>query len=376
MGHPTWLLFLVLAGVARPAALRSDCKRCGGDGLADCPALARHACPPGSAALFCSCAAACPECEGANAVPCPRCKASTGAELAPQRAANRAWLAGVLAIDGTMGKELAHAQSGHFLLTYDIQKVDAKGGETLHGGLHLYLERLEQLHARFCGDLSVRDEDFLDRTHVLLWERVRDQEKASLAFVKQSSSTESKLMGKSPVVSIFYDQEWLHEEFELHQALVHQVTHCLLSNVFDGIWPGNIRAGWLDEGLAHAYEIALFGGVRHYCYVESDTILDLRSDAWESEVRAAVDRDRSPAFVAVAGKNTIELAREDQPYAWSYVDFLLRQHPSALGPLARSLKARKPLQEALAGTLALSPFEFEERWKDFVRERYSLKKPR
>ncbi len=366
---------LVLLFSAAPGP-HGECRRCGGDGLMDCPQLAKHACPPDSPALSCSIAAACPQCEGTRLVPCTRCKAPPALDLAPERQANRAWLAEVRAIDATLErKELAHARSAHFLLTHGVRALEVSGGETPHGGLHLYLSRLEQLFERFSRDLSARAEDFLDRTHVLLWDRVQDQERASLAFTRQASRTESKLMGKSPVVSIFYDKEWLHEEFELHQALVHQVTHCLLSNVWDGIWPGNIRAGWLDEGLAHAYEIELFGSVRHYCYVEADTISELSRGPWEREVRLAVDSGESPGFLGIAGKNTIELLPAEQPFAWSFVDFARREHAGSFGPLARALKARKPLSEALE-TLQLSPFEFEERWKAFVHERYSLEKPR
>jgi hypothetical protein len=178
-------------------------------------------------------------------------------------------------------------------------------------------------------------------------------------------------MGKAPVVTIFYDKNWLHEEFELHQAVVHQLSHCLLSNVWDGIWPGNIRAGWIDEGLAHAYELTLFGGVRHYCYVESDTILDIKRGSWEPPVRAAVDQGTAPGFLGVASRNTTEFKPEEQLFAWSYVDFVLREHPGKFGPLARALKAKKPLATALAETLSLSPFQFEEAWRAFVRQRYS-----
>jgi len=275
-----------------------------------------------------------------------------------------------------LGRPLAHAKNAHFLLTFDIPKLDVEGvpgGMALHAAMHLYLERLEQLHARFESDLGASDADFVGPTHVMLWSLKSDQEKASLSFTRQSSSTESKLMGAAPAVSIFYDREWLHDESELHQAVVHQVTHCLLSNVWDGVWPGNIRGGWLDEGLAHAYESSMFGTVRHYCYVETDTILDLGHGSWEPRVRAAVERGEAPSFLAVAGKNTTDLATDDQPFAWSYVDFLLRQRRASLGPLARAVKQKKPITEALAGTLQLSPFQFEEAWRTFVKENYALK---
>jgi hypothetical protein len=363
------VVLVALLAVAAPAA---ECKRCADTGLVACPNEARHVCR-GEVARRCSLAARCASCEGTRRVACPKCGQAAAEEHAAERAANRAWLATLVPIEEVLGRPLAHAASAHFLLTFDVPKLDVAGGETLHGGLHLYLERLEELFARVARDLGASEDDFLGATHALLWARRADQEKAALAFTRQSSSTESKLMGAAPVVSIFYDEEWLHEEFELHQALVHQVAHCLLSNVWDGIWPGNIRGGWLDEGLAHAYELELFGSVRHYCYVETDTILDLGRGSWEPMVRAAVEREAAPAFLGVAGKNTTELAKEDQAFAWSYVDFVRRAHAAELGPLARAIKARRPLAEALQATLGLTPFQFEEAWRGFVKANYALK---
>ena len=319
-----------------------ECKKCKDTGLVTCPDESRHACK-GSATVHCSIAAACERCDGQHRVPCPSCEHDPGPEYAAARAAEREWRAGLKPIDATFGRTLAHAASAHFLLTFDIPKLDVRGGETLHGALHLYLDRLEALFARFTTDTGASEADFSSATHVFLWSRVADQERASSVYTRQSSSTESKLMGKAPVVTIYYDKNWLHEEEELHQAMVHQVTHCLLSNVWDGIWPGNIRAGWIDEGLAHAYEIALFGGARHYCYVETDTILSIRRGSWEPPVRAAVEAGEAPGFLGVTGRNTAEIRPEEQIFAWSYVDFVLRAHPAAFGPLARALKAKKSL---------------------------------
>jgi len=361
------LCALLLVPAAAP-----DCKRCKDTGFLTCPAEAKHACT-GSAAKHCSVAAACASCAGTHRVPCARCSPEPGAEYLAEQAAQRAWLATTKPTDETFGRPLVHAESAHFALVFDIPRLDVEGGATAHGGMHVYLERLEALHAQVSADLGATDADYLAPTRVYLWARQADQEKASLLYTRQSSSTESKLMGKEPVVTIFYDKEWLHEEFELHQALAHQVAHCLLSNVWDGIWPGNIRAGWLDEGLAHAYEMALFGEVRHYCYVETDTILDLTRGSWEPPVRAAVETGAAPGFLGIAGKNTTEILPEEQLFAWSYVDFVRRAHPRQLGPLARALKARRPLKEALAETVGLSPFQFEDAWRVFVLANYAAR---
>jgi hypothetical protein len=363
---------LLLVLLLLPGRSAADCKRCQDSGFVACPEEVRHACT-GTAARHCSIAAACASCVGTRRIPCAKCGRVPGPDYSTEQAGHRAWLAERGPLEQTFGRPLAQADSAHFQLVFDIPRLDVKGGATLHDGMHLYLERLEVLYAQISSDLGAGEADYLAPTRVFLWAKKSDQEKAALLYTRQSSATESKLMGKEPVVTIFYDKEWLHEEFELHQALVHQVAHCLLSNVWDGIWPGNIRAGWLDEGLAHAYEMTLFGEVRHYCYVESDTILDVHRGSWEPPVRAAVEAGREPGFLGVAGKNTTELSPEEQLFAWSYVDFVRRGHPRALGPLARALKARRPLKEALAETLAMTPFQFEDAWRVFVRASYSAK---
>ena len=90
-------------------------------------------------------------------------------------------------------------------------------------------------------------------------------------------------------------------------------------------------------------------------------------------MRAAVDKGEAPSFLGVAGRNTTELKPDEQLFAWSYVDFIRRAHPHELGPIARAVKAKKPIAEILPEFLKLSPFQFEEAWRAWVVENYSLK---
>jgi len=370
--------------LALPAAFgRDDCRACEDTGLVACKPCARLACLPeggNEQLLFCAETIACEDCVGLRVVPCSKCDAfdqAAAASRAASQAENRAWLEKMRAVDAFMEKELQHVETKHFVLTFGIRRIDVKGGSTAHGAMHVYERRLEELFAFFVRDLPAdAEQDFFGKTHVFLWDNAADQERASLKYTLQPSKTQSKLMGANPVVSIHYDKSHLHEEFELHQAVVHQVTHCLLSNVFDGIWPGNVRGGWIDAGLAHWYEVALFGGVRHYCYVEGDTMRTFQFGRWEPEVRKAVDADETPGFLGLASKHTTELTPEEHMFAWSFVDFVLRARPGTFGALARAIKAKRPVKEALSSALGLSPFEFEAAWREFVRTNYSLKKRR
>jgi len=368
------LAALALLALAVPSGAVEDCRKCGDLGVLACPSCAKDPCESERGYLFCSVAAECPDCRGTGLVPCERCEAEPEQDLDAQAALVSAWLETVRAVDGFMEKDLHHAESAHFVLTWDVPRIDLKRAGEPHPAMHVYLDRLEDLWQAFGSDLGADDGDFRAKTRVMIWSRQGDQERASLHYTLQTSSTESKLMGAAPVVSIFYDKGYLHEDSELHQAVVHQTVHCLLSNVYDGIWPGNIGGGWIDEGLAHWYETELFGGVRHYCYVESDSIRSFKFGRWEPEVRIAVDRDEQLGLLSVTGRNTVDMTPEERMFAWSYVDFLLRARPGSIGPLARSVKQKQSLKTALQESLGVTPFELEQQWKEWVVSTYSPKK--
>jgi hypothetical protein len=363
-----WLSVLVLFA-APPAA--QGCRRCEDRGVAECRRCAKDACHSERPFRYCSIRGACEECGGSGLVECERCDAPPQVDLAALRAEVGTWKARFDPVDTFMGRPLRHAATERFELTFDIEKIDA--GKP-HAAMHLYLDRLEALGETFRRDLGATDADSSAPTRVLLWATKADQEKASLEYTRQSSSTESKLMGAAPIVTIFYDKGHLHEESELHQAMVHQVAHCLLSNVWDGVWPGNIKGGWVDEGLAHAYETSLFGGVRHYCYVENDTLMDFEFGRWESEVRQGLDGGKALGVLAVTGRNTVEMTPVERMYAWALVDYLQSAKPGTLGPIARDMKKKRPFAESIAEHLQMTPFELDKAWQDWIRATYSPRK--
>lgn len=355
-----------------------ECARCGDSGDVECTACAKTTCTwtgeGKTPAVFCSQAADCKQCLGTRRVACKSCERGLSVATQKLRTDTEAWLAKMRKIDEVVGVKAVHGESAHFRITWNIKQVDAKGGSTPHGGMHVYLDRLEALYADFLVDLSAVDKDFCDKTHVMLWQSEKDQKRASIAFTGQDSSTESKLMGKSPVVSIFYDKSHLHEEFELHQAMVHQTAHCLLSNVFDGIWPGNIKGGWIDCGLAHAYEVRYFGSVRHYCYVEADTMQAFQFGRWEQAVLSGVQSGKDLRFLGITGRNTTELSPEEHMYAWSYCDYLMRAHPGKFGAIAKGVKARESYADLLKRVLGVTLGEFQDAWAKWVKDTYSPKK--
>jgi hypothetical protein len=356
------------------------CNHCKGRGVLPCKHHKKDEIEEEQGTLRCSQTVACEHCRGTFLMKCPRCKNPPEAGTAKAWEENEAWLARMREIDRFLGRKrrpIFHAESDHFILTYDIKTlpVGQKSVKT-HDGLHLYLQRLEALYADVIKDLGAEDSDFLAKTHVMIWDRELDLVKTANKYCHQKSNTKSFHIGAKPVFTIYYNKGYLHEEFELHQAVVHNVVHCLLSNVWDGYWPGNVKGGWIDAGYAHHYELKYFGhlgGVRHYCYREGDTMTRFKYGKWEPSILTAVRNKETLSFLSIAGKNTDNLVPEEHMHAWSYVDFLIREHPDEFGEVCRLVKARKPIAEVMKGALGMSPFQFEEEWKEFVKANYQLK---
>jgi len=381
-----WLSFLLAFALAAPprvaAHLQDDepateaphCGACGDRGYVDCRKCEPSECSD-ERVLFCSVIAACETCGGTGREECTRCDAVPAQSIAERKLAVAKWRDERAEVNEYMERELVQMESAHFVLVFDAKGVKpARKKLGKHAAAHLYLDRLEDFHALFAKDLGVKEEDWFGKTTVMIWGKEADQVRASPRYTLQPSNTASKLMGAKPVVSIYYDKSHLHEEFELHQAVVHHVAHCLLSNAFDGIWPGNIKGGWIDGGLAHAYEVELFGGVRHYCYVESDSMGMFKFGVWERSVLSDVKAKKELSFLDVTSRHTSQMTPEQHMFAWSFVDYIKRAFPEKLGPVARALKQKQPIAAVIREQFDQSLFSFHESWREWVLATYSPKK--
>jgi len=358
---------------------KPDCRYCKDQGWIPCKRHKKKSHEMESCSIRCSETIGCKKCGGTLKTPCNKCDMDISGQLAAERDVNLKWLEEMKRIDEVIKprNNIMHCESAHFKLTYNIKMITPeKRGLKTHEGMHLYLERLEECYEQVCEDLGAKDDDFLAKTHVMMWEREAEVVRSASNFCRQNSNTKSYLLGAAPIFTIYYNKGFLHEEYELHQSVVHNVVHCLLSNVWDGIWPGNIKGGWLDAGFAHHYELKFKqygGGVRNYCYREGDTAVRFKFGRWESAVRIAVDKGEAPSFLSVASKNIDMLQPQDHMYSWSYVDFILKKYPGKFGEVAKLVKKRRPLSEVLKESLGMNPFQFEEKWNEYVQGAYSSK---
>ncbi len=371
---------------APPAAVVGDCKQCANTGEVKCNSCTKSTCNWSGdqrvysdqetlviKAHFCSKATVCSKCLGTRLVACPFCKRGLSAASTKLRAENEAWIAQMKKIDDVVGSKPLHAESLHFSVTWGIDADIAyeKRGAPPHAYMHGCLDRLERIYAECLHDFSATDKDFCGKTSVMLWQKVEDQERASLAFTGKSSSNESILLGKSPVISILYDKKQMRNDVGLDQAVTHDVAHCLLSSVFDGIAPGDIKGGWLECGLAFAYEMRYHEFVEHRCDIEPAETQSHQFGAWDYNVVTALLRGKETRYLDVIERNTRDLSPDAQMYAWSYCDFLLRKYTAKFSAIVKGVKAQEPCADLLKRVLDMTPEQFQESWAAWVKEKYN-----
>ena len=92
----------------------------------------------------------------------------------------------------------------------------------------------------------------------------------------QNASGGVKLMGSTPRYTVCGNKQHFQDDEKLHRNIVHSTTHLLLSCLAPPGWVGNLKGGWMDEGLAHFYEDRYWGICDNYCYQEQNTNVDFK----------------------------------------------------------------------------------------------------
>ncbi|MCC7012281.1 MAG: hypothetical protein IT454_06960 [Planctomycetes bacterium] len=351
------------------------CESCKDRGVVGCRVCASKPCNSERGFTFCSVAQECGECGGVRWLDCPACARPADAELERKRAELAAWRAGKREVEDVVAKrDLVFIDSQRFRLVSDLKKLEIKGAGNAHALAHLYLDRLERLHAEFVADSGVPEDKFTGPTTLMLWTSEKDQERASSKYTLEKATPLAKLMGKNPVVSICFGKGQLKDDEGLHRAVVHQVAHCLLSNAYDGVWLGNLKSGWIDEGVAHVYEQRYFGSVEIWCATTDKLVADAKLGRFEAHVLQALGQNSVVGLTTLSGQDTVALSPLQRVFGWSYCDFLLRHRKGSLGPLARILKQSKPLSEAVQSALQIGLVDLELEWSTWVKANYSAKR--
>lgn len=358
-----------VAGIAVALALSSTaapqgrvCSKCKGVGVVGCKEHGREESSHELQVLYCSVVDGCEACAGAGLLDCPACQQpEKEAQLAARKESVAKARERLAELDQTMGRVLRKGESANFVLVWEMApiKVD-KVLLSEHQMLHLTLERLERLHADYLTTFAVPKEHFKKKSRVFVWQLPEDHRQASIAFCDMEVAGGAKLMGPDPNYSVCGNKSFFVGDEQLHRNLVHCVTHLLFSHQEPSNWIGNLKGGWIEEGLPHWFEDRYFGKCDNYCFQEQNTRFDFRGGNFKPALRALVEKGEQPTVAAVMQHNTDELAPAEHAVALALVDYLTVKDPKAFAALGRDLRARAETRDALQQRFKLSILQLEQ----------------
>lgn len=359
------------------------CRSCKQRGVVDC---ARHdeELRELEPSVFCSAAAACPDCAGALMVDCPKCEGGPEtAAMEARRTEIAAWLAasGEHAAETALGRLVLRIEAPH--AHYAAEIVELKDGKKKVDG-HLFLHRLARDGERAAQLLAEsygleRERDYRAPMRLWFWQDAKTHTTLMREVLKSGSTGDFKLLGRKPVFSVCTSDEVFEDDYwRLLTLGTHNLVHMLQSNVWDEEWIGDQGGGWFDSGAAHWVEEKIYARVRHYCIEEAGQTPDFENGVWRAAVRAWLTKREGAILPALVKKQTGEMMPEEHALAWSFYDWLAATRPQALAPLLRSLKQRVPAREALPEHAGLGIVEAEQEWRTWVKENYPSreKKPK
>jgi hypothetical protein len=204
----------------------------------------------------------------------------------------------------------------------------------------------------------------------MIWRSPLDQRDAASRYTSGGSGKGVKLLGSPGVYTMVRDRNDHPQDDDLLRTLVHSVAHLLVSDLFDSVWLGNRKAGWVDEGIAHWFEDRACGQCTNFCYQEQNTLQAFKGGKWRQPVRSMVESGKFPGFAETSQKQSDQLTPAEHALVFSYVDFCLARDAKAFPELVKVLQKKKPAREALAAAYKLSMAEFEEEWKKWVLATY------
>jgi hypothetical protein len=367
------LLSLALATTQDAPPVHDTCGACDDKGTFACGRHDQVAVELESNARFCSFVAGCPECRGTLEVDCKKCTLGDR-RVADARDAWERWMEGNQEHWDRFKHDFPIGRSDHFLMFWSGDKITVKRERLSdHEAMHLYLDRLEDLYERFKAATGAVDDDFSTVFHLMVWKRFADNRLASEHYTNQPNPnvTGTKRMGAVGIYTVHIDPAHVDPDesatADLYRAIVHNVAHLLLANVWDARWPGQLQGGWIDAGVAHYFEDQLHQRCTNFCYREQDTVATFKGGRWRAPVKTLANKRGRPSFVETAVKKTTELSLEEHALVWSYCEFLISTNPKGFGEVCKAIKQGNSYRDALKEHFDLTPLTFETAWKKLVK---------
>jgi hypothetical protein len=329
--------------------------------------------------------------------PCRRCKTETlkaeaQAEYDAVSVRMADWLEEVRLIDETAStkKPMVHVQTTHFRISTDVVKLTTakKKSYKTHALAHLYARRFEEFYERYKAMFTIEDANNIKNVHsLILFGKQAPGFKVAPVYTGLSlkdARTVKRSGGASheSTVVTWWDKAEFPKDQDMHRHQLHNLVHQLTSVYYDLRWfkPGEIglsplwlndKYGWLDEGLAHWFEIDFDDRANTYCFREQDMTSRWGSDDWRKNVYKAALGGDIPSFTEAALKPTQSLSAKEHQFAWSWVDFLMARDSAVMGKAMKMCKKESPTRDILRECWGLSPLALEEAWREWVLEEYA-----
>jgi hypothetical protein len=351
------------------------CVPCKNEGRLPCSKHDKGEMPLEDSVLFCSHVAECAECGGAGWLDCTDCENPRwDGVLEKKRDRSKACKGASDEIDGQMKRKVAKVVTDHFVLVWEVEslKVDKREVKQ-HELMHLYAERLETLFKDYCDSFGTTSAGFKSRGRVFVWGNQRDQEQGSSHFVGQTSARGTKLMGGTIAFSMCGSKQFVKDDPTLHRTLVHNVVHLLLSHQEPSQWVGNIKGGWVDEGVAHWFEERYFGLCDNYCYEEQNSNVDFKGGKWKPVVRKMVAAGEVAPAAEVMQLNTDGLKLAMHAQSFSYCDYLFALDARKFHQLCRELRKKVAARDAFQKVYGINLLQFDEQWRAWVLATYPVR---
>jgi hypothetical protein len=180
-------------------------------------------------------------------------------------------------------------------------------------------------------------------------------------------------MGGTIAFSMCGSKQFVKDDPTLHRTLVHNVVHLLLSHQEPAQWVGNIKGGWVDEGVSHWFEERYFGLCDNYCYEEQNTNVDFKGGKWKPVVRKMVAAGEVAPAAEVMQLNTDGLKLAMHAQAFSYCDYLFALDGKKFHQLCRELRKKVTARDAFQKVYGINLLQFDEQWRAWVLATYPVR---
>jgi hypothetical protein len=367
-------LLLALACLAFAHGFRPQsaaCSACGGTGRVPCSEHRSADLVLERGVVLCGFYAGCARCGGRTSVDCAACEHAED-EAEKSLAKLREHVAARFArYDAVLGRRVMAGASAHFNLVCELEPMKAQRKRRgPHELLHLYLERLEEVHRAYLELFALGEADVTARSEVFLWKEQADHLRAGQEFCGYTTADPEYMRGLEAITSIWLDPRKMEGDEALHRNVVHHAVHGIMNVQPPVGWTGKLRMGWADEGLSLWFEDRLTGAATGFCFWPEEELKGLRGGLWRPAVRKMLESDAALDFERFLELDTVDMTREEQALGFALVDHLAARDPVLLNRLLGRLRARTPARDAFKELYGLTLAGLEAGWRRWVLASY------